>query len=137
MVYVSALIWNREGPYGQILALRGEDGKLHFPMTALHTAEAAPQAAARAAAEQLGWTVRPGALELRGRHKRPEQMYEYHEYYSAVCLWRGEMTAEPANAVWVHPSKLDASEFTGDDAKFVSKYVAWVNGREVCDTRMY
>ncbi len=136
MTYVSALIWNKEGPYGEVLALRGEDGKLFFPHTAVHTAETGEQAAARAAAEQLGWTVKVDKLELRGRHKRPDNYYEYHEYYSAVCLWRGGQEA-PAGAVWVHPSKLDMAEFDGDDAKFLSKYVAWVNGREVRDTRMY
>ena len=53
MTYVSALIWNKEGPYGEVLALRGEDGKLRFPMTAVHTAEESEQAVVRAAAEQL------------------------------------------------------------------------------------
>jgi ADP-ribose pyrophosphatase YjhB (NUDIX family) len=138
MLYVSALIQDIEGPYGKVLLCKKPDGTWCLPSGQVHTAETAEQAVARIASEQLGLTIRVGKLELRGRHKQPDRLYDFHEYYSAVNIWQDAPHSESfTEFAWVHPTALDGAGFDGDDAKFLSKYIPWVTGRQIHDTRMY
>jgi len=138
MTYISILIQDIAGPSGKVLIGQKENGKWAFPSGERRTNEAPERACARIAWELLGMDIGVTKLEMRGRHKRPDTLYEYREYYSAVDTWRTEPEKSPYKAVaWVHPSRLASYEFEGDDANFMIKYDAWINGTPIRDVRMY
>ena len=154
MKYVSVLIKHHAGPTGDVLICRKKDGPWEFPMTKVRTSEVTPEAAERAAWEQLGINIVVNKLETIG-HKTPmdgtvEHIAEgnithdnhtkalWHTYYSAVNKWQTEPKPGTYDEFkWVHPSELGQYEFAGDDANFMAKYDAWVNGREIKDVRMF
>ena len=154
MRFVSVLIQHHAGPTGDVLICRKKDGVWEFPTTKVRTNEYPPEAAERAAWEQLGMKITVGKMEMIG-HKRPSDGFEehiangnithntntkafWHSYYSAVNKWQSEpQTGVYDEFKWVHPTELARYEFAGDDANFLAKYDAWVNGREIQNVRMY
>ncbi|MBQ8974866.1 MAG: NUDIX domain-containing protein [Oscillospiraceae bacterium] len=154
MKFVSVLIQKHAGPTGDVLICKTKDGKWCFPSTKVRTNEYPPEAAERAAWEQLGIKIVPGKLAMIG-HKMPSDGIEehiangnirhntntkalWHSYYEAVNKWQTEPKTDVYDELkWVHRSELGQYEFEGDDQNFMAKYDPWVNGREIPDVRMY
>jgi 8-oxo-dGTP pyrophosphatase MutT (NUDIX family) len=154
MKKVSVLIKHHAGPTGDVLICRKNGGPWEFPVTKVRTNEVSPEAAERAAWEQVGIYVSGAKLEMIG-HNRPmdgkvEHIAEgnithdnhtksaWHAYYTAVNKWQTEPVAGTYDEFkWVHPTELAQFEFAGDDVNFLAKYDPWVNGREIKDVRMF
>ena len=151
MKTISVLIQHHQGPTGNVLIVKGEDGFWTFPTDRERTNETDEAAAARIAGEQLGMTVSVGKLITRGRKKPADGTVEhlregniihnthtkddYHLYYEAVNTWQTE--PKGVEYKWVHPSELTQYDFAGDDVSFMAKYAPWVAGQFIPDVRMY
>lgn len=154
MTNISVLIQNIAGPMGKVLIGKNPDGTWSFPAGTQRTNEPAADACERIAWECLGIKVKAGKLAMLG-HKMPKDgrtehivcgnithdtntKCDYHAYYEAVNTWQAEPESKCFTELcWVHPSKLGAYTFAGDDANFMAKYDPWINGREIPDVRMY
>lgn len=139
MTTASVLIRDIAGPTGRILiGRRVPGGPWEFPSGKTRTGETSGRFVARIVWEQLGIDVSVGRLQMRGRKKTPEALYDDHEYYDAVNIWKMTPKTDAfAETAWVHPSELSRYEFGGDDRNFIAKYFPWVTGGEIPDVRMY
>ena len=153
MIQISVLIKHRQGPTGDVLLCRREDGLWEFPHGCARTNETDEEAAERIAWETLGMKIKVGKMTLTG-HKNPQDgttehiacgnithnthtKCDWHNYYEAVNLWQTEPKPGTYDEFcWVHPSELGQLEYGGDDKNFMGKYDPWIRGGVIPNVRM-
>jgi len=138
MTYISVLIRDIESPMGKYLLCRKDGGKWQLPTDRIRSGETIEAATARTACEEVGLSVKPIKEQMHMHRKVPYNAIEC-TYVEASTLWGAEPEGEFAEFKWVRARELYDYEFEDMDARFMSKFIPWINadGSEIPGTRMH